>query len=481
MSHIYDVDNMNEGMFLYNWLILGPFLNCDTCQPTSFRHDERCSGFFTDYLQTSGGEKNCRPDSGDVVSVPKLNIKHSWKTYQSKSKIINLCNIFPESDQIVAYAFCQIYSSSEKRIGLAIGSNDGIQIFLNGEQIHLAHPARGRDVRRDDDFISINLKEGYNNLLLKIENGYGEFGFITRLVDLESPLADLIKTKGQPVVLSRGDLRAVFIDNYAFGENHHSGYNGIAALRHTAHDSNLFVPFYAGFNLEHIFSSDSLVQRFEPRRNPMSLKKISDTEALLHQPTTPISRVESWTHFKMVVPHYIDITFRCIIHSDDFFQNNQAGLFWASYINAPPDKKIYFRGRKKNEDSYKWIEAWSPAHGVQSTHIGEKDKYIFYTAPGFNVVLANHYSEFLFKDAFYYGRFHQMVFAYLFSTQDNQTIRFSQSPTGGGGPNPAWDFQFIIPDYEVGKEYSYKCRLIYKEFISPEDISEEFKQWQEQE
>ncbi len=478
-KHIYDVADMDEGMFLLNWLILGPFPNCENCQETSFTHDERCAGFYMDYLQSTGGENTCRPSPGDVVSVPKLKIKRTWKTYQSDSKIINLQDIFPESDQIVSYAYCEIYSSSQKRFGLTVGSNDGVKIFLNGNPIHLVHPSQGRGVNRDDDFIEITLKKGNNTLLLKNENGYGQFGFIVRLVELGTPLADLIRTKGEPVELSKGDLSAIFIDNYAFGENHRAGYNGIAELKHSELDSNLFVPNYAGFNLEHIFSSDSLVQLFEPRRNPMSLKKISDTEVVLHQPTTPISHVESWTTFKMVTPHYVDVTFRCIIQSEDFFQNNLAGLFWASYINAPPDKKIYFWGRKKEEKLYQWIGAWSPGHGIESTHIGEKDKLDLCTAPGFNVVLANHFSDFLFKDAFYYGRYNDLVFAYLFSTEGDQTIRFSQSPNGGGGPNPAWDFQFIIPDYEVGKKYSFNCRLIYKKFISPDDIKEEFERWQE--
>ena len=68
-----------------------------------------------------------------------------------------------------------------------------------------------------------------------------------------------------------------------------------------------------------------------------------------------------------------------------------------------------------------------------------------------------------------------MVFVYLFSEPEDGIIRFSQSPTGGGPENPAWDFQFIIPDFIVGKEYSFTVRLIYKEWISLEDIVEEYR------
>ena len=147
---------------------------------------------------------------------------------------------------------------------------------------------------------------------------------------------------GEPDTLSVEDLTAIFIDNSDFGDYHRKGYNGIAELRHTFQDSSLFVPFYAGFNLEHIFGGDSLVSLFEPRKNEMDLTRVGKDAVLLHQPKTPLSHTESWTTFKMVPPHYIDITFRCVFHSTDFFQHGYAGLFWASYIHKPQDKKIYF-------------------------------------------------------------------------------------------------------------------------------------------
>jgi hypothetical protein len=474
----YDMDKLDEQSYLQDWLLLGPFPNCSNCQPESFRHDQRCTGFFMDYLQAVGGEEGCEPEAGDAVIYPDLNIERSWKFYLFKSKEIPLGDIYTPSEQIVVYAYCTIHCSREQKKILSIGSNDGVQVILNSQRIHRNHPKEGRELRRDNDFIPVTLKQGRNNLLIKVENGYGDFGFIARFLDKDSPLAEILQKNGQPILIAQGDLEAVFIDNFSYGSNHRAGYNGISELRHQLQDSTLFVPFYAGFNLEHIFNGDSLVNLFEPRRNRMSLKKISDSEVELHQPITPLSRVESWTRFKMVPPHYIDINFRCIIHSSDFFPHGFAGLFWASYINKPVDKQIYFWGREGDQNSDQWICAWSPEHGVESTHIEENDHYNLYAAADCNVTLANHYSNYRFNKMFYYGCFHQMVFAYLFATTGNQLIRFSQSPTGGGGPNPAWDFQFIIPDCKAGQEYTFTARLIYKKFISPDDIMDEYDHWQ---
>lgn len=278
------------------------------------------------------------------------------------------------------------------------------------------------------------------------------------------------------LTIENGDIKAVFVDNSEFNPHHKAGYNGIAYLHHALEDSVLFVPEYAGFNLEHIFGGDSLYQLFEPRLHPMTLFRKTNDEVLLYQEATPISGVESLTTFKVVKPHYIDINFQCIIHDDSFFQHEYAGFFWASYIQNPPDKKIYFKSTSSGDTTgSRWIDAWSSEHGVESTHRSTKDDHDFFFASNFNARLASHFSGHRFEEPYYFGRFGNMVLAYLFDAEE--IIRFSQSPTGGGEFNPAWDFQYIIPSPKVGKKYSFNARMIYKPFISNDDITNEFKKW----
>jgi hypothetical protein len=278
------------------------------------------------------------------------------------------------------------------------------------------------------------------------------------------------------LTIESGDLKATFIDNSEMKPNHRSGYNGIAQLIHAGEDGPLFVPAFAGFNLEHIFGGDSLHQLFEPRLYPMNLFRKADDEVLLYQEATPLSKVESLTSFKVVKPHYIDINFQCIIHDDSFFRHGYAGFFWASYLQNPADKKIYFKGTSaRDTTTTSWIEAWSAEHGVESTHRSKTDDYDFFFAPNFNASLASHFSEYRFEDPYYFGRFGTMVLVYMFDS--DEIIRFSQSPTGGGDVNPAWDFQYIIPSPAASKKYSFHARIIYKPFVSNEDITAEFKKW----
>jgi len=277
------------------------------------------------------------------------------------------------------------------------------------------------------------------------------------------------------VTISAGDLAVTFADNSAFGEHHRAGYNGIASLQHKRQSENVFVPLYAGFNLEHIFGGDRLERLFEPRQHPMTLRKVSERSVVLHQSPTPLSSVESTITFTVAPPHYVDIHCEVVAHKKDFFKHGYLGTFWASYINAPERKHIYFLGTEPGNKKPHWISAFSEKHGSESTHLPLGEKQNLFFGEDFNASLASHFSEYRFSQPFFYGRFRNMVLIFMFDRSDG--IRFSQSPTGGGAKNPAWDFQFIVRNFELGKPYSFNARLAYRPFTRGEEVGEEFADW----
>ena len=191
----------------------------------------------------------------------------------------------------------------------------------------------------------------------------------------------------------------------------------------------------------------------------MTLTKISESEAELHQPPTPTFHLESWTRFKLVAPHYIDLTFRCKPHQH-VFAHGYIGLFWASYIDAPENKAIYFR------DDKGWVQFCTQTHNDESTvlHVGDKPSSSSRRTPGqcFTRVCRPHASQIRSITA------SRVRTRYILMFDRTDGIRFSHSPSGGGPPSAtetAWDWQFIIPDYEVAQEYGYRARMTYRDVV----------------
>ena len=86
-------------------------------------------------------------------------------------------------------------------------------------------------------------------------------------------------------VFQVGELTAAIGDNSA-DDDHRAGYNGIWSLTHQSSQRNLFVPAYAGWNLEHIFdgyTNGSAEVFYEPRHVPMTFHRLSESQAKLYQ------------------------------------------------------------------------------------------------------------------------------------------------------------------------------------------------------
>jgi hypothetical protein len=276
-----------------------------------------------------------------------------------------------------------------------------------------------------------------------------------------------------------GDLTATIGDNSADGQ-HRAGYNGLWSLTHREEPTNLFVPSVAGLNLEHIIDGNEFdrdrTQRifFEPRNAPMTFRRLSDTEAELHQPPSPTFRLESWTRFTLRPPHYVDMHFRCRA-TQHAFRFGTITLFWASYINAPDDKSIYFRHGRL------WHQLCTQAHNDESTVRHSDDRVELRFAEGYPEALYRHMSRLRFDEPFYYGLFSGQVAILMFDRTTG--IRFTHSPSGGGvnterqTTNPAWDFQYVIPGYEVNREYSFRARLAYRPRCSRDEMLREVATW----
>jgi hypothetical protein len=154
---------------------------------------------------------------------------------------------------------------------------------------------------------------------------------------------------------------------------------------------------------------------------------------------------------------------------DPTFANGYVGLFWASYINQPESGDIFFRGLSNTRASQVgWVRGVSLQHGENATHRRVDDNRTFPHDADFPLALVFNDSPHKFTENWYYGVSHRMAWIMMFRGGDR--IRFTQSPSGGGRGNPAWDFQTLVAPYQVGQVYRIVMRAMYVPFESPEQV-----------
>jgi hypothetical protein len=155
-------------VFIPEWYMIGPF-------PNERESDILRYGLDTVYPPEKEIDYSKTYTGADGQTV-------AWKKYTTpENGYISLWDKFKPYEFVVSYAITYIYSPKEQSVDLLLGSDDGAKVFLNGEELY-----RFLDVRisaPDQDRVSLNLKKGWNELLVKIENNFGGWAFYARVID----------------------------------------------------------------------------------------------------------------------------------------------------------------------------------------------------------------------------------------------------------------------------------------------------------
>jgi hypothetical protein len=206
----------------------------------------------------------------------------------------------------------------------------------------------------------------------------------------------------------------------------------------------------------------------------MQLRIVGDHAAELYQAPSPHFALESCQRYELLEDGTIELTVECIPRKKSFTKG-YVGLFWASYIHAPPSGAIHFKGHAASEDASKirWIESISKSHGDEATHLAHDDTRVFPHEKEFakRLRLVFGLSRWRYREPWYYGRHGDVAFVQMFRPGDR--VRLAQSPSGGGRGNPAWDFQYYIENYEVGRRYQLVMRAKLLPFRTPEQIEKD--------
>jgi hypothetical protein len=105
----------------------------------------------------------------------------SWKrvTAHRRSGLVDLGRDLARAEFCVAYGYAEVESPRCCETTLRCGSDDGIRIWVNGEVVHSHEIGRGYQAGSDE--VRVRLREGVNQLLVKVDNYEGDWGFGVRI------------------------------------------------------------------------------------------------------------------------------------------------------------------------------------------------------------------------------------------------------------------------------------------------------------
>jgi len=85
------------------------------------------------------------------------------------------------NEQAVAYGLTYLYSPEPRQVTLLVGSDDGVKLWVNDTLVQTNPAYRG--AYPDQDRVNVNLKAGWNKVLIKVLQGSGGWGFYLRIPD----------------------------------------------------------------------------------------------------------------------------------------------------------------------------------------------------------------------------------------------------------------------------------------------------------
>ena len=150
----------NEGA----WYIIGPFPNPDS------------EGFNSLY-----------PPEIDVDLEESYEVEGeaiSWKKRWDENRedgFVNFYEMFDASEWKVGYAWTTVTVEEPQEVELRVGSDDDVKVWVNG--IDALINQIGRAAQPDQDRVHVSLKQGRNQVLIKVCNREQDWGFYLRFTD----------------------------------------------------------------------------------------------------------------------------------------------------------------------------------------------------------------------------------------------------------------------------------------------------------
>ena len=160
--------NPSARRFIPEWNIIGPFAAADMNDLQTVYPPEKEIGFEKKYKGKNG-------------------LEVGWRTIQAETGgYIRLETAVQPNVQAIVYGLVYILSPDDRLATVLLGSDDGVKVWVNDSLAH-TNPSY-RAAEPDQDRFSVNLKKGWNKVLIKVLQGAGGWGYYFRFSDPKGEL-----------------------------------------------------------------------------------------------------------------------------------------------------------------------------------------------------------------------------------------------------------------------------------------------------
>ena len=135
-------------------------------------------------------------DLYDVVFAPEEDRNFAtWKAMpigvdDFDDDYINLLKFF-HAENSVAYLKTNVWIENTQKVLFEIGSDDGVKVWVNHQLVHQNDQERGHE--QGQDVVEVYLEQGWNRILMKVNQGVGDWGASLAITDLERELIEGLK------------------------------------------------------------------------------------------------------------------------------------------------------------------------------------------------------------------------------------------------------------------------------------------------
>jgi hypothetical protein len=151
------------------WMVVGPFPNPQT---VGTEYSPALDSVFGPELDPEPSRRYSLPGGGSA----------SWKRIAGDATgYVRLNPHFQPSDWVAAYAQAFLFSPDTREATLLLGADDAHQLWLNDR---LISTRQGRNISVADDLeLPVNLRQGWNRVLMKVADLDGGWAFHMRVAD----------------------------------------------------------------------------------------------------------------------------------------------------------------------------------------------------------------------------------------------------------------------------------------------------------